>query len=102
MKNAMILSTMALLLATTYGARLTAKAAESKIDWCADNEDECLCNKINTSGGKIVLVNLDDHCQLDNIEDEGGLFLLSGDMLIVTGRQNSTAAQSWSESAKFD
>jgi hypothetical protein len=37
------------------------------------------------------LVNLDDHCQLDDIEDMGGVFLLSGDMLIVSGRQNSSA-----------
>ena len=98
MKNAMILGTMALLLATTYAAKITAKAAatDSKINWCADQDDECLCNKVNTEGGKIVLVNLDDHCQLDNIEDEGGIFILSGDMLIVTGRQNTTAGQSWS------
>ena len=87
MKSSMMIGTMALLLATTYGAKLTAKAEEKKIDWCANNnDDECLCNKINTNGGKITLVNLDDHCQLDNIEDEGGIFLLSGDMLIVTGR----------------
>lgn len=86
MKSAMMIGTMALLLATTYGAKLTAKAADTKIDWCGDQNDECLCNKINTNGGKIVLLNLDDHCQLDDIEDQGGVFLLSGDMLIVTGR----------------
>ena len=84
----MMIGTMALLLATTYGATLTAKAKaeESKIDWCGDSNDECFCNKVNTEGGKIVLLNLDDHCQLDDIEDQGGIFLLSGDMLIVTGR----------------
>ena len=88
MKSSMMIGTMALLLATTYGAKLTAKATaeESKIDWCGSQDDECLCNKVNTNGGKIVLVNLDDHCQLDSIDDMGGIFLLSGDMLIVTGR----------------
>ena len=86
MKSTMIIGTMALLLATTYGATITAKAADTKIDWCADQDDECLCNKVDINGGKIVLVNLDDHCQLDSIDDEGGIFLLSGDMLIVTGR----------------
>jgi len=40
-----------------------------KIDWNQDNSDECLCNKIDIQGPKIVLVNLDDHCQLDDIED---------------------------------
>jgi hypothetical protein len=37
-------------------------------------------------GAKIVLVNLDDHCQLHNLEDEGAVFLLSGDMLVISGR----------------
>jgi len=37
-------------------------------------------------GAKIILVNLDDHCQLEELEDAGGVFLLSGDMLVVSGR----------------
>ena len=72
------------------------------IDWCRDNnDDECLCNKINLQGPKIVLVNLDDHCQLDDIEDQGGLFILSGDLVVITGRNNATASQSWDVSG-FD
>ena len=46
------------------------------IDWCrGDDDDECLCNKITLQGPKIVLVNLDDHCLLENIEDQGGIFI---------------------------
>ena len=69
---------------------------EHHIDWCAnDNDDECLCNKINLQGPKVILVNLDDHCLLDDIEDEGGIFLLTGDLLVVTGRNNASAFQTW-------
>jgi hypothetical protein len=65
---------------------------EGSIDWCRDNDyDECLCNKINIQGPKVVLINLDDHCLLDDIEDEGGIFLQTGDLLVVTGRSNTTA-----------
>ena len=65
---------------------------ERSIDWCRDNDyDECLCNKINLQGPKVVLLNLDDHCLLDDIEDEGGIFLESGDLLVVTGRSNTSA-----------
>ena len=45
------------------------------IDWCRGDDDECLCNKINLLGPKIVLVNLDDHCLLEDIEDQGGIFI---------------------------
>ena len=69
---------------------------EHHIDWCAnDNDDECYCNKITLQGPKAKLVNLDDHCQLDDIEDEGGIFLLTGDILVVTGRANSSSLQDW-------
>ena len=65
---------------------------ERSIDWCRDHDyEECLCNKINIQGPKVVLVNLDDHCLLDDIEDEGGIFLLSDDLLVVTGRSNTSA-----------
>lgn len=43
---------------------------ESHIDWCRNhNDDQCLCNQIDIMGPKILLVNLDDHCLLDDIED---------------------------------
>lgn len=32
---------------------------------------------------------------MDDIEEEGGLFILSGDLVVITGRNNATAAQSW-------
>ena len=43
---------------------------EAKIDWCGEyDDDQCYCNKIDIQGPKILLVNLDDHCLLDDIED---------------------------------
>ena len=74
---------------------------EASIDWCNDDDDECLCNKITLDGPKVVLVNLDDHCLLEDIEDQGGIFLLSGDLLVVTGRNNASASQDWTVSG-FD
>ncbi len=65
------------------------------IDWCGGDDDECLCNKINLLGPKVVLINLDDHCLLEDIEDQGGIFLQTGDLLIVTGRNNASAFQTW-------
>jgi hypothetical protein len=32
---------------------------------------------------------------LDDIEDQGGLFIETGDLLVVTGRQNNSASQDW-------
>ena len=72
------------------------------VDWCEDlSHDECLCNKINIQGPLIELVNLDDHCQLERIRDEGGIFLLSGDLLVIAGQNNVSASQAWSVS-NFD
>ena len=96
-----VISTLAVTLALTSASALAVNRAAG-IDWCRDNtDDECLCNKVNLQGPKVVLVNLDDHCQLDDIEDQGGLFILSGDLVVITGRNNATAAQSWDVSG-FD
>lgn len=96
-----IISALAVTLCLTSSMALAVNR-ESRIDWTRDNnDDECLCNKINLQGPKIVLVNLDDHCQLDEIEDQGGLFILSGDLIVITGRNNASASQSWDVSG-FD
>jgi hypothetical protein len=39
---------------------------------------------------------------LDDIEDQGGIFLLSGDMLIISGRANYTALQQWGDISGVD
>ena len=53
-------------------------------------------------GPKVKLVNLDDHCALDDLYDEGGVFIQSGDILIISGRENHTASQIWTPSSDFD
>lgn len=57
-----VISTLAVTLALTSASALTIDRSYG-IDWCRDNnDDECLCNKVNLQGPKVVLVNLDDHC----------------------------------------
>ena len=85
--NKQVLACLSILVATAAATSLASEyrgeyglngehSFEHHIDWCRDNsDDECLCNKINLLGPKIVLVNLDDHCLLDAIEDEGGIFI---------------------------
>lgn len=111
MKHNILIVGIALLFMTSYARHCNSEGRygasdrdeENNIDWCHDHDDDqCYCNKINLQGSKIVLVNLDDHCQLDDIEDEGGIFILSGDMLIITGRENDGAFQSWDERTDFD
>ncbi len=58
-----VISTLAVTLALTTASALAVDRSQGSIDWCRDNnDDECLCNKVNLQGPKVVLVNLDDHC----------------------------------------
>lgn len=54
----------------------------------------CLQNDIATYGGNVVLVNLDDNCDLDKLETYG-LFIQTGDFIVVTGRSKPSAGQLW-------
>ena len=101
MKKTIMGATMAVLAFSGMASKLQQR--ESRIDWCSnESSDQCYCNKIDSEGAKIVLINLDDHCQLDSLEDAGGVFLLSGDMLIISGRQNTTAGQAWTLGDAYD
>ena len=53
-------------------------------------------NDVTLTGGKIVLVNLDDKCKLSRQEDYG-IFIQTGDYVIVTGRAKPLAGQVWWE-----
>lgn len=46
---------------------------------------DCLRNSIDILGGKIILVNLDDRCQVEELEREG-IFLELGDVVVFAGR----------------
>lgn len=51
-------------------------------------------NTVDTYGGKIVIVNLDDSCHLDDLETYG-VFIKTGDIVIVSGRSMPSAGQLW-------
>ena len=53
-------------------------------------------NDITLYGPNVVLVNLDNRCQVEKYEKEG-IFLQTGDLLFVTGRENKCAGQEWEE-----
>lgn len=57
-------------------------------------DKKCLKNDIHLYGPKVVLVNLDDRCQVEKYEREG-IFIQEGDMVFVTGRENAAAYQEW-------
>ncbi len=56
----------------------------------AVGEEACLLNSINIYGPKVVLVNLDDRCQIEHVEREG-IFIQEGDLIFVTGREHTFA-----------
>ena len=56
----------------------------------ADREEACLCNEVDIVGSKSVLVNLDDKCSTRHFEREG-VFLQTGDSLIVMGSYDAAA-----------
>ena len=56
----------------------------------AKNLEDCLLNSIYLYGPNVVLVNLDNKCQVEKYEKEG-IFLQTGDLLFVTGRENKCA-----------
>lgn len=57
-------------------------------------DTDCLLNSVDIYGPKVVLVNFDDRCELEEYEDKG-IFLEVGDILIITARQDAAANQEW-------
>ena len=70
------------------------KLVQKRIDYdytCeAKHLEDCLLNSIYLTGPNVVLVNLDNSCQVDKVEREG-IFLQTGDLLFVTGREHTCA-----------
>ena len=60
----------------------------------AEHLEDCLENDIALYGPNVVLVNLDNRCQVEKFE-HNGIFLQTGDILFVTGRENKCAGQEW-------
>ena len=56
----------------------------------AKHLENCLLNDITLYGPNVVLVNLDNRCQVEKYEREG-IFLQTGDLLFVTGREHTCA-----------
>ena len=65
-----------------------------------EKEERCLCDEINLQGRKIVLVNMDDKCQVDRLIREG-IFLDTGDFLLFAGSSLEYYGEDW-EFASFD
>lgn len=57
---------------------------------------DALQNDITIYGPNVVLINLDNRCQVRRLEREG-VFLQRGDLLFVTGREFTAALQNWDE-----
>ena len=83
---------------------LIKKLAQKSINYdytCeAKHLENCLLNDITLYGPNVVLVNLDNRCQVEKVEREG-IFLQTGDLLFVTGRENTCAYQEWEEPGDF-
>jgi hypothetical protein len=47
MHRTILFASVTLFLASTLAIKSSISNKESRIDWCAENDDECLCNKIN-------------------------------------------------------
>lgn len=62
----------------------------------AENLEKQLQNEITIYGVNAILVNLDNRVQIEQLEREG-IFLQTGDILFVTGRENSCNLQEWEE-----
>eukprot|EP00347_Sterkiella_histriomuscorum_P000922 403374008 len=79
---------------------LAQSSGDCRIDYdytCkAQHLENCLYNDITLYGPNVVLVNLDNRCQVEKYEKEG-IFLQTGDLLFVTGRENKCAGQEWEE-----
>ena len=56
----------------------------------AEHLEECLENDIPLYGPNVVLLNLDSRCQVERLESEG-VFLQTGDLFFVTGREHKCA-----------
>ena len=63
---------------------------EYDYDCRADALEDSLQNGITLYGPHVVLINLDNRCQVEKYEREG-VFLHTGDLLFVTGREYTCA-----------
>ena len=59
-----------------------------------DRDERCLCNEFNQQGRKVILVNLDNNCLISRLEREG-IFLETGDLIIVVGSALAGSGQEW-------
>ena len=62
----------------------------------AERENECLLNDFGLVGGKIVMINLDDRCEVERYMYEG-VFIQTGDYVILSGREMPNSNLFWHE-----
>ena len=56
-----------------------------------DRDERCLCDEIDIPGRKILLVNMDDKCQVERLLREG-IFVNSGDLIFFAGSSDEIGA----------
>jgi hypothetical protein len=86
MKNKLWVTSITLILIFSFFSRTNfRKTPWSKHKHSHDHkEEEGLCQEVTTEGAKVVLINLDDEQQLHSIKQDGGIFLESGDMIVIS------------------
>jgi hypothetical protein len=106
MKRNILYISLAMMLAGSYAVSQTnfprRPSPWDRIQFGEDeNDEECLCNSFCIEGAKAILVNLDDHCELEKWE-EFGIYIQSGDIIFITGRERSSAGQDWAMVGTYD
>jgi hypothetical protein len=61
-----------------------------------EEENCCLQNEFDLIGGKVVLINLDDRCEVARYVEQG-VFIQTGDFVILTGREMPGSDLFWTE-----
>eukprot|EP00347_Sterkiella_histriomuscorum_P009130 403342405 len=91
---------LTLAVAAFLGLSQAAQSYNDRINYdytCkAQHLENCLYNDISLYGPNVVLVNLDNRCQVEKYEHQG-IFLQTGDLLFVTGREHTFSGQEWEE-----
>ena len=90
MSGSRALTIFALMALTVKMNGLVKDKIKYDYDCVNENQEECLQNDITLFGSQIVTINLDDNCALSKYENEG-VFVQTGDIVIVAGKQYALA-----------
>lgn len=88
----MFKTTLAIAALLGFTSATTAQGGRINYDYTCKAKalENCLYNDITLYGPNVILVNLDNRCQVEKYEKEG-VFMQIGDLLYVTGVENRCA-----------